>query len=221
MLETKAREWQPRVDDLPDVGKLVHLAMRMTQADVERIKGELTKRRQRAYEDELTIQAGRVGCGGRRGRLTTGPSLTQMSNLSQRDAESIINTYNYDLALAIEHIRAETPTANRNVYAKRLKDWEAKRAAWKSGQIAEFTEGTARAKAQQDFHMFNNIVGYANLTPKDAVCPVCKGWVARGDVSLREAQNHPPPYHVNCPHLWQTYPDKVPQSECSNLWMGE
>lgn len=217
----KARNWQGRVDDLPNVGKLVHLAMRMTDADVDRIKGELTKQRRRVYEDELTIQAARVGCPGRRGRLTAGPSLTELSDLSQRDAQSIVSTYNYDLSLAIEHIRAETPSANRHVYARRLAEWEQKRAQWKRAQISEYTEGTARALAQQDFHRFNNMVGYANLKPVEAVCPVCQGWVQRGDVPLHEAQNHPPPYHVGCPHLWVTYPDQMPQSECPMLWMGE
>jgi hypothetical protein len=193
----------------------------MTTEDVDRIKGELTKRRRLAYEDELTIQAARAGCPGRRGRLTTGPSLSEFSRMSEQDAESIVNTYNYDLALAIEHIRQQTPTANRHVYATRLADWEQKRAAWKSGQISQYTEGTARSSAQRDFYQFNDIVGYANLQPKEAVCPVCLGWIARGDVDLREAQNHPPPYHVNCPHIWRTFPGQVPQGECLNLWMGE
>ena len=221
MPETKARNWQGRVDDLPNVGKLVHLAMRMTGADVDRIKGELTKHRRRAYEDELTIQAGRVGCPGRRGRLTAGPSLSELSNQSQRDAESIVNTYNYDLSLAIEHIRAETPSANRHVYARRLSEWEQKRAAWKSAQISQYSEGTARALAQADFRRFNDITGYANLKPETAVCPVCQGWVKRGDVELQEAQNHPPPYHPNCPHLWVTFPNQVPKSECPVLLMGD
>lgn len=220
MPETKAREWGPRVDQLSDVGRLVHLAMRMTVDDVDRLKGELTKTRRLAYEDELTIQAGRVGCRGRRGRLTTGPSLTALSEESQRDAESIVNTYNYDLAVAIEHIRAERPTANRHVYAHRLREWDAKRAAWKSGQIQEYSIGTARALAQQDFYRYNNLTGYARLVPEEAVCPVCVGWVRKGEVDLREAQNHPPPYHVNCPHVWETYPGQVPPRECGDLWVG-
>ena len=215
------RDWQSRVEDLANVGKLVHLAMRMTQEDVDRIKGELTKRRRLAYEDELTIQAGRVGCAGRRGSLTSGPSLPQLSDLSQRDAQSIVSTYNYDLSLAIEHIRQETPTANRHVYAHRLSKWETKRAAWKPGQIEQYTSGTARSLAQKDFYQFNDVQGYAVLQPTEAVCPVCQGWVKRGEVPLPEAQNNPPPYHVNCPHIWQTSPNKVPKQECLNLWMGQ
>lgn len=220
-MQMKARDWQGRVDDLPNVGKLVHLAMRMTEDDVTRMTGELTKQRRLVYEDEITIQAERVGCGGRRGRLTTGPSLSALREQSQKDATSIVNTYNYDLAMAVEHIRSQVPTANRHVYAKRLQEWEQTRAAWKKGQIEQFTTGTARALAQQDFYRFNNLEGYANLEPTEAVCPVCIGWVKKGDVDLREAQNHPPPYHVNCPHIWATYPGKVPKRECPNLWVGD
>lgn len=202
--------------------RLVHLAGRKDPFDVEEVRGRLLKRRQQIYEDELTMQARRVGCPNRRGRLTTGPSLKVLSDQSQADAESIVNTYNYDLALAIEHIRQETPTANRHVYSYRLRNnWEPKRTAWKDAQIAQFTEGQARALAQQDFHRFNAVEGYAVLEPTEAVCPVCQGWVKRGRVPLREAMNHPPPYHTNCPHIWRTEPDKASKQECADLWMGE
>ena len=215
------RRWEGIVDAMSPVQKLVHLAMRLDAVEQERIRGELTRMRRRAYEDELTIQARRVGCGGRRGRLTIGPSLTALNELSKEDAASIVNTYNYDLAAAILNIAAETPTANRHVYARRLSAWEAKRSQWKGPQIAQHTEGSARSMAQRDFHTINAIEGFAVLRPTDAVCPVCIGWIKRGQVPLRVAQNSPPPYHPNCPHLWETRPGKVAKLECPNLWMGE
>jgi hypothetical protein len=216
------REWQPVVqgDDFSDVMRLVHLAMRETAVDVEQMRGELLKQRVVAYESELGIQAERVGCPGRRGRLTTGESLTLLNDESRADAESIVNTYNADMAIAIQAIRNETPTANRYVYAKRLEEWNDKRAKWKEAQIQQYTTGTARALAQQDFYRYNDQIGVAVLAPKDAVCPVCQGWIRRGEVPLREAMNNPPPYHVNCPHLWGTKPNKVAREECPMLWMG-
>ena len=220
MVLAKARDWQSLVDGFSPVMKLVHLAMRMTEDDVQRFRGEWLRQRRQAYEDELTLQAGRVGCPGRRGRLTEGESLSQLNDAALRDAQSVVNTYNYDLAVAIMHIRAEMPTANRHVYARRLADWDEKRAAWKDQQITEHNTGEARALAQQDFYRFNSAFGYAVLRPEEAVCPVCIGWVARGEVPLHEAQNEPPPYHVGCPHYWRTYPDRVAPSECPNLWMG-
>jgi hypothetical protein len=195
--------------------------MRFTLEDEERIRGELLRARRRAYEDELTIQARRVGCATRRGRLGNNATLTALNEQSRLDAVSIANTYNYDLAIAIQHIRTETPTANRHVYARRLSDWEAKRNRWKSKQIAEWTEGTARAAAQQDFHKYNKLLGTALLAPTRAVCPICQGWIRRGEVAIQVALNNPPPYHRRCPHVWNLMPGKVAADECSSLWMGE
>ncbi|MCX7937951.1 MAG: hypothetical protein N2545_00745 [Thermoflexales bacterium] len=146
--------------------------------------------------------------------------MSELNDMCREDAASIVNTYNYDLAAAIKAIGDQTPRANRNTYVKRLMDWDAKRSAWKLPQIALYTENSARAKAQQDFYRFNAVFGVAMLLPKQAQCPVCQGWIKRGEVSLREAEAHPPPYHVNCPHYWHTKPERVPRHECPMLWMG-
>jgi hypothetical protein len=215
------RLWQPVVENFADVQRLVHLAARMDTYDEDRIRGELLRDRRSYYEAELTNQAARVGCPGRTGRLTNTERLAILNDLSQIDAISIVNTYNYDLAIAIQHIRSEVPTANRFTYAARLRDWQAKRAAWKDRQIQLYTENTARSMAQQDFYLFNNNIGTAELVPKTAVCPVCVGLVARGEVSIRVATNHPPPFHTSCPHLWSMNPGKVAPNECINLWMGQ
>lgn len=191
------RDWRSAVAEMTRVQRLVHLAMRRTLDDEERVRAELLRQRRAFYEDELTDQAARVGCPGRRGRLGEGPILSELNEASRDDAASIVNTYNYDLAAAIRQVHAETPTANRWVYAKRLGAWESKRADWKDPQIAQYTEMSARSLAQQHFHRFNATIGFAELMPKTAVCPVCKGWVARGEVPLRVAQEHPPPYHTN------------------------
>ena len=215
-----ARNPDAIVQDLPDVGKLVHLAMRQDAYDVDRIRGELLRERRRYYEAELTAQAQRIGCKGQVGRLTNGAVLSELNDISQRDAASIVNTYNYDLAVAIRYIRAETPTANRYVYAKRLGEWEQQRASWKNDQIAQYTEGSARAKAQQDFYQNNNAFGTAELLPKQAVCPVCQGWVNRGEVPLNVAQHNPGPFHPGCPHVWSVTYERIPPDQCQFLWMG-
>ena len=214
------RNWQAMVDDLSDVGKLVHLAMRQDPYSIARVKNELLRDRRRYYEAELTDQARRVGCPGQVGRLTNENILSELNLESARDAASIVNTYNADLASAIRYIRAETPTANRYVYAKRLGAWEQKRASWKNTQIAQYTEGSARSKAQQDFYQYNDNFGIAELVPKRAVCPICQGWVDRGEVPLRIAKNNPPPYHPNCPHNWSIRPERTPPDQCRYLWMG-
>lgn len=215
-----ARDWQSLVAGMPKVQQLVHFALRFAVFEVDRLRGELLRDGRRAYENELTRQARLVGCRSRRGDLSGGASLETLATTYQGHAESVVNTYNYDLAGAIIQIGSEVPTANRHVYAARLRGWEARRNAWKTPQIAESTVGHARAQAQADFYRFNNIEGAAVLRPEAAACPVCAGWVARGEVSVREATNNPPPYHPNCPHVWKVSPGKVSQGECRDLWMG-
>ena len=83
------------------------------------------------------------------------------------------------------------------------------------------TDNSARAMAQQDFYQHNGQMGSAKLEPRTAVCPICQGWIARGIVPLRVALNNPPPYHPNCPHIFDIRPNKVASEDCPNLWMGE
>lgn len=215
-----AREWQPVVDGMSKIQKLVHLSVRQDGYDVDRIRSELLRERRRYYEAELTAQAARVGCPGQVGRLTNGHILSLLNEASQQDALSIVNTYNYDLAIAVNHIRVETPTANRYVYAKRLRAWESKRGAWKNDQIATFTEMSARSLAQQHFYQYNSNLGTARLQPTKAVCPVCQGWVNRGEVPIYVATANPGPWHPNCPHTWLTTPGRVSPEQCPMLWVG-
>jgi len=214
------REWQPIVDGMSNVMKMVHLAIRNDTFDIEAARVELLRLRRVSYEDELTKQAALVGCKGRRGRLSNGAILSKLNDMSQQDAQSIANTFNYDAAGAIVAIRSDVPTANRHVYAYRLRKWDKKRSEWKTPQIEQYTDSSARSLAQQHFYAYNDVQGTAILEPRTAVCPVCVGWVARGEVPLPVAMANPPPYHVNCPHSWVTFPNHVPKTECPQLWMG-
>lgn len=192
------REWQPLVNEMTPVGKLVHLAMRRDAYDVEEQRTALLRMMRRAYESELRAMAQRVGCGGRTARLNNGAVLSELNDQAQEWARGIANTYNYDLAQEVGRIRTEAPRANRNTYAARVQEWHTERSAWKDKQIADYADSWARAKAQSDFRDMNNTMGTAQLEPKTGVCPVCLGIIARGDVPLREALKEPPPYHPNC-----------------------
>ena len=174
-----------------------------------------------AYEEELTIQAARVGCASRRGQLRNGPLLTALNDKAKEDASSIVNTYNYDLALFIMNVGREAPSANRFTYAKRYRDWSASRSSWKNQQVNLMSMTWARTKAQQDFMDQNGRMGTARLWPRDAVCPICQGWIARGTVPTNVALNNPPPYHVACPHVWSISSGTIPRDQCPDLWMGE
>jgi len=217
-----ALNWQRVVDDFTPVMQLVHLAGRYDAVDEERIRSELLSMRRKAYNDELAIQAQKVGCKGLVGRLSNGAILSALNDDSERDAKSIANTFNYYWALEVQRAKQDNPRGNRSYYSKRYREWAPTYWQWKDVQVAGMTDNTARAQAQQDFYQFNGgILGTARLQPRTAVCPVCQGWIDRGTVPLRVALNNPPPYHVNCPHVWETRPDKVTKEDCQILWMGE
>jgi len=202
------------------VQKLVHLAMRLGEDEVERWRVALLRQLRDEYVHELEMMAERVGCK-RRAHLGEGPILAMLNEQASEWAKGIVNTYNYDLAQAIVAISKQTPTANRHVYAARLRAWEQAREKWKLPQIAAYTSGWARARAQEDFRRYNGVMGSAELVPKSAVCPVCQAIIARGRIPLRVALNDSPPYHPNCPHRWSIFADKITEQECALLWMGE
>ena len=216
------RNWPEKVEDLTNVQKLVHLAMRYDSYDQERIKGELLQAGRRAYESELTLLAVRMGCPGRSGSLTNGAYLSELNEIYVMHAASIVNTYNYDLAVQIDFLRAQNVRGNRHYYAYHLRQWHETRAQLKNEQIALMTDSVARTLAQQHFYANNGDLGsVAVLLPTTAVCPVCQGWIERGEVPVHEAMNHPPPYHVGCPHSWNfRKADKLSKEDCELLWMG-
>ncbi len=215
------RDWQALTGELSNVQKLVHLAVRMDSYDRDALALELTRSMRRAFEDELSIQAARVGCASRSGRLNNSPILSALNEVAKTKADSIVATFNYDLAAAVVQVRADAPKANRHVYASRLRAWDTKRNQWKSTQIAMDSDGTARSIAQSEFFAHNGRGGSAILQPRKAVCPICQGWINRKEVPLAVAQNNPPPYHPNCPHYWSTNPEKWAKESCPLLWMGE
>ena len=213
--------WQVLVSAMTNVQKLVHLSARYDEVDEARITAGLLGMRRQAYNDELTIQAQNSGCHGLTGRAGA-TVIEALEAQSKRDAASIANTYNYFLALEIVRAGERQPGGNMEYYARAVAAWMPTYWAYKDSQIVTATDGSARAKAQQDFYIHNeNVKGVAKLEPRSAVCPVCVGWIARGLVPLRVAMNNPPPYHVNCPHIFDTRPDTLPREACPLLWMGE
>jgi hypothetical protein len=215
------RNWQALVNEMSNVQRLVHLAARWDMVDEENWRGDILRRMRTAYDEELTIQAMRVGCAGRRGQLRNGPLLSALNDTAKGHAASIVNTYNYDLALFILNVGRQTPTANRFVYAKRYADWYTARSQWKDPQIGLMSMQVARTRAQQDFINQNGRMGSARLLPTTAVCPVCQGWINRGRVPLNVAMNNPGPFHQGCPHYWAIESGRIPRDQCPDLWMGE
>lgn len=214
------RDWRAAIGGFSRVMKLVHLAARYDQVVEAEYQTFILREARKAYENELTIQASRMGCA-RQGRLTNPDILSTMREEAKADAASIVNTYNYDLAVGIAAIRQANPRSNRHVYAFRLRKWHDARERWKHVQISLMTENKARRRAQQDFVMRNRAEGFAILRPTTAVCPVCQGWINRGRVPLKVAMKNPAPYHVGCPHIWEIESTVASRRKCEDLWLGQ
>jgi len=76
--------------------------------------------------------------------------------------------------------------------------------------------------AQRNFKDHNaGLLKKAVLEPKTAVCPVCAGWIRRGEVPAYVAAKNPGNFHINCPHEWVYQSNKVAPEACGDLWNGE
>lgn len=215
------RDWRPIVEDFTRVQRLVHLSWRLQPEDAVDVQQQIFGQKRRAYEDQLATEAAAVGCAGRKG-VSSPVTLSRMMEESREEALGIINTYNYDAAVAIRNIYTETPTANRNVYAKRLADWEEIRADWKSKQILLWDTTKWQDQATVDFLANNPELadGYAIVQPQStAVCDVCRYWVGQGKVPINRMEEQRFPVHVNCPHTWDVH-YKGKADDCSKLWVG-
>lgn len=215
------RDWQSTVDEFSRIQKVVHLLHRM-QDDVHgaAIQSELFKQKRLAYTDELTSQAAAIGCVGRKG-VASPAILSEMLEEAKTEASGIINTYNYDLALAIRNIKATAPKANRYTYAKRLGEWEDNRNEWKSKQIMLWNTVKWQDRAVADFLVNNpQLRGTARVEPQNtAVCDVCREWVGKGNVPIEQTKQTTWPAHLNCPHRW-VINYKTGKVDCATLWVG-
>jgi len=207
------------VAQLSNVGKLVHLAYRRDSVYESQLAALLFKQARQNYEAELTRQAAAVGCT-RKGLLSEGQNLSLLKQYANESASSIVRTYNFDLAKAIQAIRAENPRANRNYYVKQLAGWETQRASWKDKQISLMTVSTSVQAAKEAFVQNNILEGQAFLLPMHAAEPICAGIVAGNPYPLETILNVPMPAHFNCIHSWQEKYKKISKTACAELWLG-
>ncbi len=208
------------IGELPNVGVLVHLAMRMDSVDEQAYTTMIFKSMRTSYEDELTRQAAAIGCPGRVGRLREGQELSELKRIAQEHAASIVRTFNYDLAQAIIAIRIENPRANRNYYAKRLTEWARNRAAWKDKQIALMTVQIGRQRGREAFVLNNPVTGKAYVFPKTAAEHECQHMIDTEPHPLETVYQKPFPFHYNCVHGYKIVYSRIPKGECALLWMG-
>jgi len=211
-----------RIEKLTKTQRLVHLVYRKTADDISDTYEVLFDIGRRTYEQALTSMAAQVGCGNRFAHLSDGLILKELSELYYSHAASIVATYNFDLAGAIQSIYSENKYANRYYYAKRLDEWEKLRSSWKDDQILQMTIAYAKDMAVRDFARFNLTDGYGIFEgPDDSItCDACKSLIDGNPYSLEDFAKISCPVHVNCRHNKAIYAGKFDNVACEELWLG-
>ncbi|MFA4973442.1 MAG: hypothetical protein WC683_12560 [bacterium] len=223
--EVKSLDWQSLVDSMTDVQRLVHLAARHTEDHVRVRRETMIRATRDVYGEAIRQEVIHIGCPDPgRVYLREGAELRRMAEHINEVASGIENTYNYDLARAILQIGAETPTANRWVYAYRLNGWEAERMAAKEPFIAETEYGWTVNAAKEAFWANNaQIRAAAEVVPYPTVCPICAEYVAGNPYPSMEAlyRRCSLPAHPRCPHHGSPLLDRrLTRDECRDLWIG-
>lgn len=218
-----ARQIREAIERLTDVQKLVHLAYRLTDPDVEELYEYLMREGRRVYTETLEQMAGQLGCPERKANLTNSYVLSELSLLYRSHATSIVATYNYNLVSALEEIYEQNKYANRHYYAKFVREWEEARIDWKGPQITLVTTQFAKNMAVQHFTAFNPITGYALFDGPDdeLTCKICKELLDRNPYTLERVKYLEVPVHPNCRHNIKIIADSFPKAWCPRLWMGE
>lgn len=193
----------PTERELSRLQRIMRLAYEMQSEDEAALAAQIERQRARAWMNALEEEARKVGVRAR-ANAPRFEDLQYLRDLSRRDADSIVNTYNRDLEKQIRALFTENRRGNRQFYSSRLEAWYQKRAAWKDRQIALMNEKTARYYAQQRFRDMNLIgKGTYMFAGPAPVCDDCIDEFAAGEVEQQHVDEHPAPLHPNCPHEWQ------------------
>lgn len=203
---------------MSDLIRIMALLYRMNAADIQTLSQELLDARKRAWQSALAEEVRAFGCQ-KTPRAPSGRDLNELKAMSLEDAQSIAQTWNRDIERQLEQIYQTNPRANRHTYIKRMREWEAKRAAWKNAQIALNTTQQTHNYARSRFFQENGLRGsYYIMTGPTPVCRECTQIMAMGILPEAFVQRKPCPRHVNCTHQYSLV--TRPQIACDELWVG-
>jgi len=189
------------------IADIVFLAFMHTGDDAQRLADMLFGNGRDGYEERIRQELLKLDCTDEGVYLREEGELSWLRAHCDQAAVGITGTYNRDLRNAIDGIIADWQDAhagslkglNRNVMAKRVKDWDAERNIWKAQQIATTEMGVVDDRAILAFADMNSTGGRARVMPEAAVCNVCKSYVAMGWLPLfRAGAVFDIPAHVNC-----------------------
>lgn len=206
-------------DDFSEVMDLVYGRLRWGSVEQSRFETQIYQMMVGEVEAQIEEELAVIGCS-RSADLTNPVILNNIRQTAQRDALSIVETYNRDLAYAIRAIRTETATANRSVFVKRVGDWAEAREGWKNDQIANMAIMGAQNYAVKEFVRRNKVTAQAFVSgPRPAAEEECQALI---DGEPYDANNLPAefPLHQGCVHGWELRNVEVPM-DCEEVWAGE
>jgi len=200
--------------------RVLGLLYRMQPTEVDDLARELLEARKRAWQAAIASEARKDGY--------TGPvnpprreDLRYLRDLCRQDAQSIAATWNRDVERQLQKLYDANRRGNRHYYYKHMEAWAAKRATWKSRQIAVTTEFSTWAYARERYYEMNGMRGgrYVFDGPPP-VCGDCVELFAAGVVDQAFIRKHPAPVHIGCPHLWAAVRTPGLAPRLSELWVG-
>lgn len=154
------------------------------------------------------------------GQGPSGQDLSELSKIARRDAASIVQTFQRDLAREIDRVYDQSPTATRTDYIQALTVWADDRAQWKDRQIATMNRGNARSYAQQRFNAENEVGESLYLAegppPRERICA---NIMAAGLVNREFVERNPLPAHIGCPHNYAVQVTRI-GVPVNQIWVG-
>lgn len=187
-------------------------------SDTAKIAKQLNERRRAVWINTLSDLARQYGCN-RLAGTPKGADAKKLKDDSQRDAESISNTYNRELRGQIERLYKANRTGNTRYYTSNLAKWVKQRDNFKVYQIALQTDSSARQYAKSRFWEMNKQQdGKFIMRGAPPVCRQCMKIMGMGILTLEFVQANPCPIHINCVHQYEQL--RIPQIACDKLWLG-
>jgi len=207
-------------DEFTEVMSLVYSRLRWGAVEASQFEARIYQMMVAEVSAQISEELAVIGCSKAKSVNLTNPTiLANLRETARRDAVSIVDTYNRDLAYAIQAIRTETATANRSVFIKRVGEWAQAREGWKNDQISQMAIVGAKNYAVKEFVRQNRITAKAYVGgPRPAKEEHCQALI---DGEPYDANQLPAelPLHINCPHYWDIR--EAEGVDCEGVWTGE
>ena len=215
---------QAFLDSLSAFQRRIFRAARRTEDDAGGLAIRLNERAVWVYELTLMSEAGRFGYYVAQVSLTDEDILALIERETGESADSIVNTYNYELIREILRLAEEYEEENVDYYDWQLfgpGGWWDRRRRWKDVQVGTWETWKRINQGMGDFYKRNPElpVEMAEVVPYGAVCAACQALVDGNPWPIERAISimGQLPLHINCPHYVRTF---VAGKAKGPLWLG-